>query len=317
MKFGWTKKTRARGWIGVDIAADGVFGVSVQPPAKAGGKPQVIKCAWMPETDISADVLSKLSRKIAVAGYPLTLPLNRSDYQIFVIPEPPVKPEEMEQSIRWSLGSILEYPPEEANIEWLSIPTKEHLPLRALHIYVIVVRTEIIQQRAELFRQGKLPLQAIEIRETAQRNIATLLEKTGEGLALVVISNRGVEITFTFGGELFLDRFIDEPLAATLVTDIAELTKIFDRITLQLQRSIDFINRTLPFMSIGRIVIAPLPMSHELCEHLSQNISEPVEMLDLGSIFDLSLTPELLIAENQTRYFSALGAALRGMGNMA
>lgn len=315
MMLGWIKKDRPRGWTGVDVGVDGIFGVSVQPPAKFAGKPQVIKCGWIPATEISADILSKLVRKIAVAGYPISLPLNRTDYQILVMPEPPVKKEEMEQSIRWSLGSILEYPPEEANIEWMSIPTKEHLPLRAVQIYTIVVKSEIIQKRAELFRQAKLPLQAIEIRETAQRNFATLLEKPGEGLALVVMGNRGVEITFTFGGELFLDRFIDEPLVATLLTDQDERAKIFDRITLQLQRSIDFITRTLPFMSIGRIVIAPLPMSHELCKHLSQNISEPVEMLNLSSIFDLSLTPELLVEENQTRYFSALGAALRGMGN--
>ena len=313
----WVKKDRSRGWIGIDISADGIYGVSVQPPTKAGDKPQVLKCGWLPNSEISPDKLSKLVRKLAVAGYPISLPLNRSDYQILVMPEPPVKKEEMEQSIRWSLGSVLEYPPEEANIEWMTIPTMEHLPLRAVQIYVVLVRTAIIQQRAELFRQAKFPLQAIEIRETAQRNVATLLEKPSEGLALVVMSSRGVEITFTFGGELFLDRFIDEPLVATVLTDESERTKIFDRITLQLQRSIDYINRTLPFMLIGRIVIAPLPMARALCEHLTQNISEPVEMLNLSDIFDLSLTPELLVEENQTRYLSALGAALRGTGNTA
>lgn len=319
MMFGWPKKDRARGWTGVDIAADGLFGVSVQPPAKVGGKPQVIKCGFMPAsdttTDITADILSKLARKIAVAGYPISLPLNRSDYQILVMPEPPVKKDEMEQSIRWSLGSILEYPPEQANIEWITIPTKQHLPLRAVQIYIIVVRSSVIQQRAELFRQARQPLQAIEIRETAQRNIATLLERPGEGLALVVIGSRGVEITFTFEGELFLDRYIDIPLLASLLSNEEERIKIFDRITLQLQRSIDLINRTLTFMSIGRIIIAPLPLSLAFYEHLTQNISVPVEMLNLESIFDLSLTPELMDEKNQTPYLSSLGAALRGMGS--
>ncbi|MEO7557558.1 MAG: hypothetical protein ABIT34_00730 [Gammaproteobacteria bacterium] len=310
----WAKKDRARGWTGVDSGPEGIFGVSVRPPATSGGKPQVVKCASMPETEPSPDVLSRLSRKLSVAGLPWALSLDRSDYSIMVIPEPPVLPSEMEQSVRWSLGTLIKYPAEEANIAWMSIPTKGHLPNRQTHIYVIAARSEIVLHRAEPFRRAKLPLQALDVRETTQRNIAALLEKPGEGLGLVVLSNQGVAITFTFEGELFLDRFIKEPLAAILASDDEGREKVFDRITLQLQRSIAFINRTLPFMTIGRIVLAPLPSPLALREHLARNIAEPVEMLDLDTLFDLSLTPELLAEKSQARYFSALGAALRGMG---
>jgi len=60
-------------------------------------------------------------------------------------------------------------------------------------------------------------------------------------------------------------------------------------------------------------VMAPLPAPIALREYLAQNIAEPVEMLDLASVFDFSLTPELAPEEAQARYFVALGAALRGM----
>ncbi len=320
----WAKKDGARGWTGVDAGPEGIFGVSVRPPATSGGKPQVVKCGLIPETEPSPDVLSQLSRKISVPGFPWTLSLDRNDYNIMVIPEPPVQPSEMEQSVRWSLGTMLKYPAEEAHIAWMSIPTREHLPNRPPHIYVIAARSEAVLQRAEpfrllklpseSFRLGKLLLQAMDVRETAQRNIAALLEKPGEGLGLVVLGDQGVEITFTFRGELFLDRFTEEPLAAILASDDEGREKIFDRITLQLQRSIAFINRTLPFMTIGRIVLAPLPSPLALREHLARNIAEPVEMLDLGTLFDLSLTPELLAEKSQALYFSALGTALRGMG---
>ncbi len=310
----WGKRDRAYGWTGVDSGPDGIFGVSVRPPATSGGKPQVVKCGSMPETEPSPNVLSRLSRKLSVAGLPWTLPLNRSDYSIMLIPEPSVLPFEMEQSVRWTLGTMIEYPAEEAHIAWMSIPTREHLPNRPSHIYVIAAKSETVLHRAAPFRRAKLPLQALDVRETAQRNIAALLEKPGEGLGLVVLGSQGVAITFTFEGELFLDRFIEEPLAAILASDDEGREKIFDRITLQLKRSIAFINRTLPFMTIGRIVLAPLPSPLALRDHLARNIAEPVEMLDLGTLFDLSLTPELLAEKNQAHYFSALGAALRGMG---
>ena len=60
--------------------------------------------------------------------------------------------------------------------------------------------------------------------------------------------------------------------------------------------------------------MAPLPAPIGLRDYLAQNLPVQVELLDLASVFDLSLTPELRTPENQARYFCALGAALRGMG---
>ncbi len=313
MGLSWNNKDRARGWIGVDSGREGICGVSVRPPATSGGKPQIVKCGMVAANEFSSDALLQLSDKISVPGFKWTFPLDRSDYKIMVIPEPPVLPSEMEESIRWSLGTMIEYPADEASIAWIPIPTKQYLDSRPPHIYVIVTRNETVQRYTKLFHNAKLPLGALDVRETAQRNIASLLEEPGKGIGLIVMGDQGISITFTFGGELFLDRFIDESMDAILASDDEDKRKIFDRITLQVQRSIDFINRTLPFMTIGRIVISPLPSPLAFREHLAQNISEPVEMLDINTLFDLSLTPELRQVESQARYLSALGAALRGM----
>ncbi len=283
-------------------------------PAAQGGKPQVVKCAAAPEPQFDAEVLSRLARKIAVPRFQWTLPLGREDYKIMVLPEPAVKPAEMAGSVRWSLGTMLDYPVAEASVDWMSIPTLKYLPQRQKHLYAIVARNEVIRQRAEPFRQAKMNLDAVDVRETAQRNIAALLEKPGESLGMVSVNPQGVEITFTFEGELYLDRFIEAPLATAVAGGDESRNRMFERITLQVQRSIDFVHRTLPFMRVGRIAIAPLPAPIALREYLAQNIAEPVEMVDLASVFDFSLTPELAAEETQARYFVALGAALRGMG---
>jgi MSHA biogenesis protein MshI len=229
------------------------------------------------------------------------------------MPQPAVKPAEMAEGVRWSLGPTLDFPVAEANVDWMSIPTLKHQPQRQQHLYAIVAKREVIDQRAAEFREAKISLQAIDIRETAQRNIAALLEKPGEGLGMVAMTDQGVQLTFTFEGELYLDRFIEASLAAMIAGDDEGRQKMLERITLQVQRSIDFLNRTLSFLRIGRIVVAPLPAPIALHAHLAQNIAEPVEMLDLASVFDFSLTPELAAEENQARIFIALGSALRGM----
>jgi MSHA biogenesis protein MshI len=307
-------KKSAGGWIAVDPNPGAICGVAVSMPDAGGGKPQVLKCGTISEPEFGAGGLAQLARSIAVSQFRWTLPLARGDYRMVVLPEPAVKPAEMADSVRWSLGTLLDYPVEDAALDWVPIPTLKHAPQRQQHLYAVVAREAVVRQRAETFRQAKLTLSAVDVRETAQRNIAALVEKPGEALGMVTVNAQGVQITFTFEGELYLDRFIEVSLATAIAGDDDSRARIYERITLQVQRSLDFVRRTLPFMPVGRIVMAPLPAPIALREHLMQNIAEPVEMLDLASVFDFSLTPELAAEEAQARYFVALGAALRGMG---
>ena len=311
--FSWVKKGGSAGWTGVDPSPEGMCGASVRMPGAAGGKPQVVKCGALSEPVFGAAALARLARKIAVPHFQWTLPLERGDYKIVVLPEPAVRPAEMADSVRWSLGALLDYPVEEASVDWMLIPTLKQLPRRQQDIYAVATRHEVIRQRAGTFRQARIPLNAVDIRETAQRNIAALLEMPGEALGMLSVNTQGVQITFTFEGELYLNRFIEAPLATAVEGDAESRARMFERITLEVQRSLDFLHRTLSFMQIGRIVMAPSAVPIALREHLAQNIAEPVEMLDLASVFDFSLTPELAQEENQARYFVALGAALRGM----
>ena len=315
MKLQWPiLKPSAKGWSAVDVGPDGLLvGVSVRPGARAGDRPQVVKCAQVTGAALEEAALAGLARKISVAGFPWTVPLPRNDYRILVVAEPPVLAAEMDRSLRWTLGPMINIPIDEANVVWMNIPTAEFQPNRPRHLYAIVAQQSVIKQQAALFAQAKLALRAIDVRETAQRNIAALLEKKGEGLGLLSMDPQGVTLTFTFGGELYLDRFIELSLAELLAADAPGQQKFFERITLQVSRSVDFINRNSSFMPVERIMLAPLPAQIGLHDYLSQNLSLRVEALDLASVFDLSRTPELALPENQSRYLMALGAALRGV----
>lgn len=315
MKLQWPiLKPSAKGWSAVDVGPDGLLvGVSVRPGARAGDRPQVVKCAQVTGAALEEAALAGLARKISVAGFPWTVPLPRNDYRILVVAEPPVLAAEMDRSLRWTLGPMINIPIDEANVVWMNIPTAEFQPNRPRHLYAIVAQQSVIKQQAALFAQAKLALRAIDVRETAQRNIAALLEKKGEGLGLLSMDPQGVTLTFTFGGELYLDRFIELSLAELLAADAPGQQKFFERITLQVLRSVDFINRNSSFMPVERIMLAPLPAQIGLHDYLSQNLSLRVEALDLASVFDLSRTPELALPENQSRYLMALGAALRGV----
>ena len=152
----------------------------------------------------------------------------------------------------------------------------------------------------------------VDIRETALRNIAGVLERPGEGLALVSVDAEGVGMTFTHQGSLYLDRYIEQPLAELRSADSAARVQLHERIALQLLRSIDVIGRSYPFMPITRVVVAPAPEALGLLEFLSAQLPLTVEPLDLSRVFDLSKVPALAQSPAlQARCLVPLGAALR------
>jgi MSHA biogenesis protein MshI len=308
--------TGAQGWTALDIGADGSL-IAVSVRKGSTGRPQVMKCARHKAGGAVAEALAAVAHEAGVSGYPWVLALQRDDYQMLVMAEPPVLSDEMERSVRWALGAMIDYPVDEAQVVCLPIPTTALQAHRARQIYAIVVRHTVIQAQQALFQKCKLNLQAVDVRETAQRNIAALLEKKGQGLGLVHIAQTGVHITFTYGGELYLDRFIKQALADMLAAGPAQREAMFELIALQVSRSVDFIARNFPLMQVHRLVLAPLPQQLGLRAYLAANLALTVEPLDLAQVFDLSLTPELATQDGGSDCFIALGCALRCMDNTA
>ena len=300
----------------MDAAPNGLYCVSVTAPVEANGKPIVVACSNIASATLDVQSLTNLAKSVHVADSHWIVPLDRKMYNIFVIELPPVRADEMEQSVRWAVSTMLSYPVAEAAVAWMNIPTEKLLPNRAPHMYVIAAREEFVAEFRETFKKAKVPIRAIDVQETAHRNIAALAAKPGEGVVLLSIGLRGVQLTVTFEGELYLDRYVDEALFGSAVDEAAK-ERARERVVLQVQRSLDFISRTLPFIDVGRVLLAPMPAETGLRELIAQNLTVPVESLDLGTVFDFSRTPELMREENQSNYFVALGTALRVVNRTA
>lgn len=301
-------------WSAADVSARGLLGVTVGPAANPGGKPRVLRCATLPNAQLGTESLSALSKLLQAHNTPWVLPLPRKDYNILVIAEPAVRADEMHQSVRWAISNMVDYPTDDAFISWMKIPTETLMPGRPPHIYVVVARNHIVAENQAAFQRSKLQLAAVDVRETAHRNISALVEKPGEGLVMLAIGATGVQLTITFRGDLYLDRYIEENLFNDN-GDESTRQRASERIVLQVQRSLDFVSRTLSFIDISRVVLAPLPAETPLRSALELNLPVPLEVLDLASLFDFSATPELADTTLQADYLVALGAALRFRNN--
>lgn len=291
-------------------------GVYIEPARAMGTKPAVLACANRAGQDFNLASLAELAAPLRDKGgahRPWVVVMERKTYQILVVEEPAVRLNEMDGSIGWAVSSMLEFPVSDATIAWMKIPTEKLLPNRPPHIYAIVAKKMLVDGYRELFKQAKLPLQAVDVRETAHRNLSVLLARPGEGVAMLSVSMRGVQLTVTFDGELYLDRYIDDTFFGDQVDDTMR-ERAIERLILQVQRSLDFVGRTLPFIDINRLLLTPMPEEIGLRERIAENIQIPVETVDFASILDLSHVPELSSPAKQSLYSVALGAALRFAG---
>ena len=202
---------------------------------------------------------------------------------------------------------------DDLNLAWMRIPTEEQLPARPKRLYAVTTPKAALAERLAAWRQAGVKPRVVDIRETALRNIAGALERPGEGLVLVSADTGGVGMVFTHQGSLYLDRYIEQPLAELRAADPETREAMHQRIAQQLLRSIDVVGRSYPFMPVTRVVVAPSPEALGLFEALAAQLPLPVEALDLGKIFDLSRVPALAQSPAlQARCVVPLGAALRG-----
>jgi MSHA biogenesis protein MshI len=304
--FRKAKKTEA--WLAMVLQRDGIAAASVRRPAE--GKPAVTLAVFFPGAP-GADALEKAGRELYSADYRCTTVLGGGDYQLMTVEAPNVPRAELKAAMRWRLKDILDFPVDDATYDVLDIPLDAHAAVRPQQsVFAVAARNSVVKARQQLFVQSKIRLRTIDIPEMAQRNVASMLEAEGRGIAMLSFGEDGGLLTVSWRGELYLSRRIDVTLAQLLDGEPERRNQSFDKITLELQRSLDNFERQFSFISVARLVLAPSG-ADGLQEYLSSNLYTRVETLDLAEVLDLDAIPELREAGRQQRFFVAIGAALR------
>jgi MSHA biogenesis protein MshI len=304
--FRKAKKTEA--WLAMVLQRDGIAAASVRRSAE--GKPAVTLAVFFPGAP-GADALEKLGRELHSADYRCTTVLGGGDYQFMTVEAPNVQREELKTAMRWRLKDILDFPVGDATYDVLDIPLDANAAVRPQQsVFAIAARNSVIGARQKLFVQSKIRLRTIDIPEMAQRNVSSMLEPEGRGIAMLSFGEDGGLLTVSWRGELYLSRRIDVTLAQLLDGELERRNQSFDKITLELQRSLDNFERQFSFISVARLVLAPSG-AEGLQEYLGSNLYTRVETLDLGQVLDLDAIPDLQDPARQQRFFVAIGAALR------
>lgn len=310
MRF-FAKTKKHPGWMATSLRTDGVCAAHVI--RSQNGKPVVDMVAYYPSDIVPADeAVEKLAKELHAAHFQCTTMLDAGEYQLLSVDAPTVPPDELKTAIRWRLKDMIDFHIDDATIDVLDVPVDKTAAGRNRSMYAVAARNQIIQKRQTLFADAKIPLTVIDIPEMAQRNLAALVEPEGRGLAFLSFDAKGGLLTVTYAGELYLSRRIELPWAQLTQSDAAQQGACFDRITLELQRSLDHFDRQYHFITVAKLVLAPMDeIGTALQAYLTSNLYIPVECLDLETILDMTKVEELKQIEAQQRYLLTIGAALR------
>ncbi len=285
----------------------GLLGLALQiRPDPALPRCRLVGHARLEGSELSAEALDRLASRIGARKSRWVMLLDHDGYQTLSLPAPAVPEDELDQALRWTLAEQLSTPPADANLAWLRVPRHDHMPAKTEQIYVFATPRPAIDETAQLFRQAGLDLAAVDVQETALRNVASLIAAPQQAVALLRIDHLDLEFSLSHEGELHYHRSVPSTPLSPL-----DLLQGAEQLVLQVQRSLDYVDRNLHYLPLRQLwlsMASPVPGLHEL---LTGNLTLPVQTLDLSGHFDFSACPGLLDTTEQAAFLPLLGACLR------
>lgn len=297
------RRSKPQGLTGIGIHVDGVSLARVV--RVAGQKPRVTACEFVAADPDRIDAsLHDLAQRYALKNARCAVYLPSDDYRLLMVDAPNVPAEELTAAMRWRVKGLLDFDIAEATLEVFDFPLTQDRPGKERSVYVVAAHNPVIQGCYHRLQSAPARLEIIDIAEMAQRNLAMLLAHETDGAALLSLSPRGGLITLSRAGTLFISRNLDVGLD-TLYRS-AE-TYHFERVALEIQRSLDYYTSHFRLPPIERLVLAPTALAlPDLLAFLNHTV--PTTQMSLGELLEWD-TP--VDREVEARCLLTLGTALR------
>lgn len=270
-------------------------------------KPRVTVCEFLSGTmSAGQSALRECLRRYDLISSPAACSLEFGSYQLLQVAPPNVPDSEMREALGWQIHDLIDIPLEESVIDFFHI-LRSHQREGARTTYVIVAHKDLVQRQAAMMKNAALKIQAIDIPELVLRNLVNLHPDAERGVAFLYFGSDSGLIIIVRGQELCLARNL--PLGLDRLNEGADnVEQVVEIIALEIQRSLDFHERSFAQTAIDSLLLAPQQYDADmLLTGLRSGLGIQVDVLDLAEILEW---PETL-AENPERCLLAIGAALR------
>ena len=276
-------------------------GVGFAVLGRADGRIRLHRAGWLP--DPVPEILPL--RRDDDAACSIVVPFT--DYRLLNIEPPQVPQEELARAVRWIVASRLPTEPiEELTVDYIQLDPR--ITAGKPEILAVVAHNDVLRRHLQYAGQSHLRPDAIDIPEMAQRNLAHL-SGSKDALTVLALTPMGGLLTVTRQGELCFSRHLDYDWSQLTGRDAGAVREQIDRLTLELQRSVDYIERYHTAWRIDAIHLAATLSPAKLGE-IADGVNVPCQPFELGRWIDGAgdLDPDSL-----AHAWFALGGALRGL----
>jgi len=299
---------RKPGWICINVMPDRVDVCHVNATGRE--RPEILLCDSYRKEGGDVATLGRLRRELDLDQHRCSTLLKGGEYQLVQVDAPANVPEqEARAAVRWRLKDLIDYPVEVATVDAVFVPADG--AGRPQQMLAVAAKNETVAACVKPFNDADIELDAIDIPDLAQRNLARRLELEGRGLALLAFDERGGLLTFTSAGELYQSRRIEISLKTFESAQPEQRKDLYDRLVLELQRSLDHFDRQHRNIAVARVMVTPVPGADDMREHLAANLDVPVALIHLSELMDFPHIPELHEDARQAQCLQLIGAAMR------
>ena len=305
MQF-FKKKAKSNSRVGVLVSSDQLV---VAHMGERDGAPYLIdleKVVLKSERD-AGKALANLVRSMEIQDKQCSYVLNRKDYNLHLVEAPEVDASELRSAVRWKIKDLLDMKIEEAAIDVFQVPEDAYRGREM--VYVVAALNSKIKSIVNTVTESGLELAVIDIPELTMKNLSNSFVDDTNGTAFLDLRRNGSTMNITRNGELYLSRRINTQLAPDVMAS-SDWESVKDRLSLEIQRSLDYYESQMGQSPINKIILAQ--RQHDggaMAETLNDLLTAEVKILDLADHLKSgkALSPEL-----QQIGMAAIGATLRG-----
>ncbi len=244
-------------------------------------------------------ILNGMVEKHGLQSIPTYWLLSFDDYQLFLIESLRVPEEEFKDALSWRIKNLINYPIEEAVIDYFALPVKK-VSSHPMLVAACAKKTQL-NQITKWLKKSKLNLTTIYIPELALRNLTALFENDEKSSAFIYFYDNGAILNITRQKDLYFTRRI-------LFSTHPESNEIdYEKIGLEILRYFDYFQSQWRYPNPSRIFIASSKgNTADIVNILSKYLLLPVTSFPIKSF----LVDSIKIESAQDEMILALGCAL-------
>jgi MSHA biogenesis protein MshI len=302
------RKKRHGGWLTVLCRSGRIELAHVVRPDEGAPVVQMLE-VFNDEGDVDG-ALARLRAERKLDAYQCVTLLDEQEYRLVLTENPSVPEEELLEALRWRLKDAVDFPVVDASIAVLQL-VNDQPNARMANVFVVAAPRVAVATLMGRLNKAKLGLEAVDIPETALRNVAALFETENRGLGFLYLAPNFSSFIVTYRGEMLLSRRMDLSASQLLSADKERREQLIERLGLELQRTLDNFDRQFSFVSLSRIVIACAEEIPEVLVKLGDCVYFPLQAMDLATVLEFPAIPELRNPVWQAQCLLSIGAALR------